>query len=146
MLEAGDIVHITQLLNHYGHIVDALEWDRFDELFLPDAMLDYRAVGASVVFEGIEAIKGYFRDANHPSAHHVVNVYVYEHDGEVHVKSKFFVPFTRASHHPPRWYGGDYDDIVESTPAGWRFRHRTCTPRWQLTHVEGEAHPLRHTW
>ena len=146
MVDTAVIVQVTQLLNQYGHIVDALEWDRFDELFLPDATLDYRPVGASDLFAGVEAIKEYFRHANHPSAHHVVNIFVYERDGEIRVKSKFFVPFTRASHHPVRWYGGDYDDIVANTPDGWRFRHRTCTPRWQLTTVEGDVPPLRHTW
>src|SRR6476619_893252 len=98
MLDTAMIVHLNQLLNQYGHIVDALEWDRFDELFLPDATLDYRPVGASDLFVGVEAIKEYFRHANHPSAHHVVNIFVYEHDQEIRVKSKFFVPFTRASH------------------------------------------------
>ena len=38
-LDAQDIIEIHQLLNEYGHIVDAQEWDRFDELFLPDAEL-----------------------------------------------------------------------------------------------------------
>ena len=46
-------------------------------------MLDYRPVGASELFEGVEAIQGYFRDANHPSAHHVMNVFVYEDGDEI---------------------------------------------------------------
>jgi 3-phenylpropionate/cinnamic acid dioxygenase small subunit len=146
LLDTSVIVHVNQLLNHYGHIVDAKDWDRFDELFLADATLDYTAVGAARVFEGVAEIQNYFRRANHPSAHHVVNIYVYERDHEIRAQSKFFVPFTRASHVPVRWYGGDYDDIVVDTPDGWRFQHRKCTPRWQLTSVEGDVPAGRHTW
>lgn len=57
-------------------------------------------------------------------------------DGEVRVKSKFWVPFTRDSHRPRRWYGGDYDDVVVRTADGWRFARRTCTARWQYTVVD----------
>lgn len=138
---------VHQLLGYYGHIVDAEQWERFDELFEPDAELDYTAVRAPKVFRGLDEIKGYFAGANHPSAHHVVNIVVFERDGEVHVRSKFFVPFTRTSHSPLRWYGGDYDDVVVHTPDGWRFRRRVCTPRWQLTADDGDEVPVhRRTW
>jgi hypothetical protein len=40
---------------------------------------------------------------------------------------------TRERHDPLRWYGGDDDDVVVRTPDGWRFLHRVCTGRWQLT-------------
>ena len=67
-MDAGDIIEIHQLLGLYGHVVDAAEWDRFDELFVPDAELDYTGVRAPRVFRGVEEIREYFRDANHPSA------------------------------------------------------------------------------
>jgi hypothetical protein len=144
-VEAADIVMINQLLAFYGHIVDAKQWERFDELFLDDAVLDYTGVNAPQVYEGVDAIRGYFRDANHPSAHHVINVYVYEEGGQTKVKSKFFVPFTRPTHQPHRWYGGDYDDVVVETDRGWRFQRRVCTARWLYTTDEAaEAH--RRTW
>ena len=123
-MDATDIIEIHQLLGQYGHIVDAKEWDRFDELFEPDAELDYTGVRAPGVIRGLAAIQDYFRDANHPSAHHVVNIVVYEEEGEVRVRSKFFAPYTRPTHEPKRWYGGDYDDVVVPTPSGWRFARR----------------------
>ena len=58
---------------------------------------------------------------------------MYEEDGEVRVRSKLFVPYTRPTHEPKRWYGGDYDDVVVRSPAGWRFTKRTCTARWLFT-------------
>ena len=96
-MDTADIVLINQLLAHYGHIVDAEEWARFDELFVDDAELDYRGVNVPEVLRGLEAIKSFFRGANHPSAHYCTNVYVYRDDnGLTRVKSKFVAPYTRA--------------------------------------------------
>jgi 3-phenylpropionate/cinnamic acid dioxygenase small subunit len=148
-VDALALIEIHQLLNQYGHIVDAQEWDRFDELFLPDAVLDYTGVRAPAPLYGLDAIKDYFRDANHPSAHHVTNIVVTEQAGEVRVHSKFLAPYTRPSHDPRRWYGGDYEDVVARTPEGWRFARRVCTARWLLTPelAGGDAVPEhRRTW
>ena len=134
MPDTAAIVAIQQLLHRYGHLVDAADWDAFETLFVAEATLDYTPVHAPQVFHGIAEIRSYFETANHPAAHHVTNVYVYEAGGGVRVKSKFIAPFARESNVPHRWYGGDYDDIVVETPAGWCFAHRTCTPRWELSH------------
>ncbi len=142
-IEPGDIVLINQLVARYGHIVDAARWHMFPELFVPYAELDYTGAGAPEVYHGIDAITGFFRGANHPSAHHCVNVYVDDSDGLIRVTSKFFSPYTRASHVPPRWKGGNYFDVVVSTAAGWRFRSRTCVATWQLG---GEPDSERVTW
>jgi 3-phenylpropionate/cinnamic acid dioxygenase small subunit len=132
-MDALDLILIHQLLGQYGHLVDAEEWDRFDELFTDDAVLDYTGVRAPEVLHGRPAIQDFFRSANHPSAHHVTNIVVTEEEGEVRVHSKFFAPFTRPSHDPKRWYGGDYHDVVVRTDDGWRFARRACAARWLLT-------------
>ena len=144
-MDVTDLVLINQLLAHYGHLVDNAAWDRFDELFLADAELDYRGVNVPEVLHGLDAIRDFFRTANHPSAHHCTNVYVYEDDGVVRAKSKFLAPYTRETHDPHRWYGGDYDDVLEHPTAGWRFRSRTCTARWQFTDP-GPVAAHRRTW
>ena len=146
-MQTTDIIEIHQLLGLYGHMVDAQEWDRFDELFTHDAVLDYTGVRAPRILRGVDEIRDYFRAANHPSAHHVTNIVVIEVDGEVRVHSKFLAPYTRASHTPPRWYGGDYHDVVVFTSQGWRFRQRCCTRRWQFTPGEQDELPThRRTW
>lgn len=128
-----DLILIHQLLGEYGHTVDAADWARFAELFTADAVLDYTAVRAPKVCHGIDEILAYFGDANHPSAHHVTNIVATEVGGAVHVRSKFLAPFTRGSHVPHRWYGGDYHDVVVRDAAGvWRFAERRCVPRWQF--------------
>ena len=146
-MDPGDIILIHQLLGLYGHVVDAAAWDRFEELFVADAELDYTGVRAPRVFHGVDDIREYFRGANHPSAHHVTNIVVLESDGDVRVTSKFLAPYTRSTHVPVRWFGGDYDDVVVRTPEGWRFRRRVCTSRWQFT--PGDQHDVpehRRTW
>lgn len=139
-MDFTDHLEIQNLLGRYGHLIDAQDWDAFGALFTADATLDYTAVRAPEVLHGIEEILGYFRTANHPSAHHVTNLVIEEVQGadppEVHVHSKFIVPFTRSDHHPTRWYGGDYRDTLVKTADGWRFREKVCTPRWQMTHHE----------
>jgi 3-phenylpropionate/cinnamic acid dioxygenase small subunit len=145
-LGTHDLLRIHQLLAYYGHVVDDRDWARFDELFTPDATLDYTRAGASAVFTGLDEIRAFFRDANHPSAHHVLNIVVTESDGEVRVRSKFLVPYTRETHTPKRWFGGDYDDVVVRTDEGWRFAYRRCTGRWQFTSDEASAPPHRRTW
>lgn len=130
---ALDLVLIHQLLGEYGHTIDAADWERFTDLFVPDAVLDYTAVRAPHVCNGIEEILDYFRGANHPAAHHVTNIVVVEVEGAVQVHSKFLVPFTRPSHALHRWYGGDYLDTVVRGDDGWRFTRKVCTPRWQFT-------------
>ena len=147
-MDPTEIILIHQLLGQYGHLVDAKAWDRFDELFVDDAVVDYTAVRAPRVFYGVEQIREFFRDANHPSAHHVTNIVVWEEKGDARVRSKFLVPYTRPSHTPKRWSGGDYDDIVVRTPAGWRFRRRVCTGRWQFTvaGADEDVQEHRQTW
>ncbi len=126
---------IHQLLGEYGHAVDAEDWVRFADLFIEDAVLDYTAVGAPAPCHGIAEILAYFQAGNRPAAHHVTNIVVVVSDGgAVEVHSKFLAPFTRETHVPHRWYGGDYHDVVVRDATGtWRFAKKVCTPRWQFT-------------
>jgi 3-phenylpropionate/cinnamic acid dioxygenase small subunit len=136
VLEAMDVIRIHQLLGAYGHTIDDRDWDSFAALFEPDAVLDYTAVRAPVVCHGIDEILHYFRGANHPSAHHVTNIVVDERTaatGRVAVRSKFFAPFTRPTHSPRRWFGGEYRDVVVRNGGTWTFAEKTCLGGWILT-------------
>lgn len=135
MLDGTDLILIHQLLGRYGHAIDHRDWDAFAALFMPDATIDYQGSTTRTVCTGIEEILDYFHIAPHPPAHHVTNIVVDETadpNGPVAVHSKFLAPFTREEHVPKRWYGGDYRDIVVRSPAGWRFSHKQCLPRWNL--------------
>jgi 3-phenylpropionate/cinnamic acid dioxygenase small subunit len=142
-MDSSAIIEIHQLLGRYGHAIDERDWVAFADLFLRDAVLDHTQVRAPEVLHGIDAILDYFRDANHPSAHHVTNIVVAEVDGVVRVHSKWFAPYTRTSHDPLRWAGGDYRDVVVATDDGWRFAEKVCSGRWQFT-PEGQGDVAEH--
>src|SRR6185369_15609066 len=59
-VDAIDLIEIHQLLGQYGHVVDAGEWHRFDELFTADAVLDYTGVRVPDVLHGRDAIVEFF--------------------------------------------------------------------------------------
>jgi 3-phenylpropionate/cinnamic acid dioxygenase small subunit len=146
-MDAADTLEIHQLLARYGHAIDDRDWAGLAALFIPDAVVDYTQVRAPGVFHGIDEIVGFFRDANHPSAHHVTNIVVTETGGVVTVRSKWFAPYTRATHHPQRWAGGVYDDVVVHTEDGWMFAEKVCIGRWQFTpDGQGEVADHRRTY
>ncbi|EGD55175.1 hypothetical protein SCNU_09894 [Gordonia neofelifaecis NRRL B-59395] len=43
--EMSDRLEIQDLLARYSHAIDDKEWDALDEVFTPDAYVDYRAAG-----------------------------------------------------------------------------------------------------
>ena len=146
VLDAIDIVLIHQLLARYGHLVDDRDWNRFGDLFVPDATIDYQSSTGRVERAGRDMIVAWFRELeqSHPPAHHVTNILVDEAAdpvGRVDVHSKFIAPYTRANHVPKRLYGGEYHDVVVKTDGGWRFAHKQCVPSWQLAVVADDTAP-----
>jgi len=122
-MDANDLVQIHQLLGHYGHLVDAKQWDRLGEVFTPDGVFDVTRYGMERC-TGLEAVTKFFASATHPPAHHMVNVYVFEEGGTTRARSKWLIPDGSGMS------GGDYLDVLVRTPGGWRVRERFVEPRW----------------
>jgi len=125
-LPAEDTLAIHELLALYGHIIDAREWQRVDELFTATARYDMREFGLGLV-EGAAAIRELWSrpDAMHPLAHHATNIVVSTNaDGTVQVLSKGLGV-------GPNGRVGSvvYHDVVERTHAGWRFAARSAVLR-----------------
>src|SRR4029078_5196817 len=106
----ADIVDIQQLMALYTHLLDNREFGRLGEVFADDADADYRSGGVHRRLPRLDCIVPFLSDANASSAHHTSNVFVYEQDGAVCARTKFFVPYTRPQHDPHRWYGGDAEN------------------------------------
>jgi SnoaL-like domain len=126
MPDSADILAIHQLLALYGHIIDEREWQRVAELFTASAVYDMSEFGLGV-FHGAQSIGELWSrpDAMHPLAHHATNIVVSEDpDGTVRVLSKGLGV-------GPNGRVGSvvYRDIVERTPAGWRFAARSARLR-----------------
>ena len=43
--EISDRLEIQALMTRYSNAIDQRAWDRLDEVFTPDAWIDYRAMG-----------------------------------------------------------------------------------------------------
>jgi hypothetical protein len=125
--EISDRIEIQDLLVAYSHAIDTRDWDALDDVFTPDAHIDYTAFGGSA--GDLPSTKAFLAQAMpmFSSFQHMVatsrveldgdvatgrtichNPMVVEHDGETTV---FFCGL---------WY---VDRFVR-TPAGWRIAER----------------------
>jgi hypothetical protein len=127
-LSLQDIVEIQQVQALYGHAVDWPDQSLLPKVFTQDAVFDGRpSSGENELYVGLDAISAWFGLGKppHPKAHHMMNVWAYEQDGEVRVKSKWTVRAPADG----VIYMGDYDDLMERTDEGWRIKHRLVTTR-----------------
>ena len=88
-----DIVEINQVMGLYAHVIDGKQWHRLDELYTDDGVFDLTGLmGRRLRFEGIDAIKGFLTSMPMPLAHIATNTYVFEEDGVVQSRGKWFMP------------------------------------------------------
>ncbi len=122
MPDTADTLAIHELLGLYGHIIDAREWHRVEELFTSDCTYDMREFGLGIV-HGARAVAALWAapDAMHPLAHHATNIIVsQDRDGTVRVLSKGLGVGPNG-----RVGSVTYRDVVVRTSAGWRFAARS---------------------
>lgn len=110
----------------HGHLIDAGQLDRLNDLFTDDVTYDVTDyAGASL--EGIAAIQNAalaLGDGN-PVAHHVTNiVFTGEAQDEVHVRSKGIGVNTDGT-----TGSVTYEDTIIRTDRGWRIRYRKVLAR-----------------
>ncbi|WP_063020931.1 nuclear transport factor 2 family protein [Nocardia niwae] len=125
-LSVEDRLDITDLIARHGHIMDAGELDRMDELFSPGIVYDLTALGLGEL-RGIPALREAalaLGDAN-PVGHHVTNVLVTASETDrVLVLSKGMGIAADG-----RCGSVTYEDVVVREPAGWRISYRKVVPR-----------------
>jgi len=129
-MDPSDIVLIHQLLGQYGHLVDAKQWERLGEVFSADGVFDVSVYGMGRC-TGLEAVIQFFASAQHPPAHHMVNVYAWDDAGVTRARSKWLIP------DGPGMAGGDYLDVLVRTPRGWRIAERIVAPTWSTQPSSG---------
>lgn len=120
---------ISQVLARYVHVVDEKAWERLDEVFTADAVIDHTGVG-SLMMRGLgEAAEGFAAGmARHPIAHHVTNSLVegVSEDGNtVRVQSKWLVVDEEGVART-----GYYQDEFVKRSGDWRIASRTATKRF----------------
>lgn len=140
-VDAQIYCQILQLSGLYGHIIDAEQWSRFDELWTQDAKFDLRGMDGPCC-NGLAEIRQFFSSQSHPAAHHASNLVITSISqalDSVETKSKYFVPVGAGL-----FASGDYVDRIVRTSRGWRFAERVATSRFpsRRTGLRGET---RHT-
>lgn len=121
-----DRLAIHELVALHGHLTDAGEFDRIDEVFTDDVLYDLEDYGLGQVHgrDALRKISLSMGDQN-PVGHHVTNVVVdFRDDDTAGVRSKGIgirVDGTSGS--------VVYDDTVRRTADGWRIARRKVTAR-----------------
>lgn len=136
--ELADRLEVESVLKRYAWAIDTHEFDRLDDVFTPDAFLDYTTAGG---------IKGDYPDVKTWLArvlpqfpayqHYITNVEVVFDGDSATSRAAFFNPMlhdradgTRASFQ----CGGEYRDKWVRTSDGWRIKDRFEQTVW----VDGE--------
>ena len=131
LLDRDAIRHIQI---RYAWTLDNQRWEALKDIFLPDAVADYRGE----VFEGLEAISAKCAASIEPldSAQHFNGSHWAQVDGDKAIAGCYF----RATKYIADTPGGDtftiggkYIDQMVRTPDGWRIAHRLLEP----TYLEG---------
>lgn len=126
----ADRHEIEELLDRYATIIDAREYERLPEIFLPDAVLDYSSSGAEPgplfpVAGWIE--KGLSLFAR--SQHMIMNKQVELAGDKATSRALFFNPLV-AKDGAVMFVGGEYRDQWLRTPLGWRVIERVQETSW----------------
>lgn len=130
--ELLDRVEIGELLTRYSTALDSREWDLLGEVFLPDAVCDYGALGNPRGVDAITAlISGTIGDLD--ATQHLVGNVVVAVDGDEATANCYLISQHIRQGTPGGDHyllGGRYSDRVVRTPAGWRIAHRTLHRMW----------------
>jgi len=125
---------IIRLLTTYARAVDTKDWDRYETVFTPDAVIDYtssggirgtRAEARAWVSEALEI----FTMTQHIVTNHDITV-----DGDTATSyADFYNPLGRPDGEGGQallFVGGAYRDELRRTADGWRITHRVEDMFW----------------
>lgn len=135
LTEVSDRIEISDLLTRYTRAVDSGEWDRLDDVFTPDARIDYTASGGIAgsypeVKQWLAQMLPLFSRRQHVIAQSEVTL---DGDGAT-VLAYFANPMLLAQEDGPDllWeFGGYYHHALVRTPAGWRSRELVQELVWR---------------
>ncbi|MBH1997515.1 MAG: nuclear transport factor 2 family protein [Sphingomonadaceae bacterium] len=126
--EISDRLEIQDLLSRYSYAIDERDWDRLDEVFTPDAVIDYSETGGAK--GSVAQIKAWLPIAmeRFPRYQHMVATMKLELEGDsARCRTMLFNPMI---------YTGDdgveqvffiglwYRDRLVRTSKGWRIAER----------------------
>jgi hypothetical protein len=142
--EISDRLELIDLMVRYAHAVDTRSWDDFDDIFTPDAIIDYTAFGGPT--GGVGEIKAWLDEtlAAFPAFQHLVSNPLLTIDGDSATgRTMCFNPMgvarAEGERGDPRMFfcGLWYLDRFVRTSDGWRIASRAEEKSW--THNMGAA-------
>jgi hypothetical protein len=122
--EVADRVEILDLLARYSSAVDRRAWEEMDDLFTPDAVLDFTATGG--IAGGVARHKEFNAQVltGFAGSQHVMGLPVLSVEGDTATsRSICFNPMVVDEQHV-FFVGLWYDDRLVRTADGWRFSSR----------------------
>ncbi len=127
MQEISDRLEIQDLMVRYSYAIDSRNWDGLDDVFTPDAHIDYSVFGGSV--GNLAETKAFLTDAMpmFTTLQHMVSGTTIEFDGDTATtKTQCHNPMTMGDAENPDLMvcGLWYVDKLVRTPDGWRIKER----------------------
>ncbi len=130
----NDLADIREVLARYMRAMRLHDVDLMDDVFTPDAVIDYSAIGGSktswaetkVWLQGMIAVEHFIL--------FVGDLYpTFADDGQsASVESTWHGVFVATPDTPPLVIFGTYDDELVRTAGGWRISARTDHPAVQV--------------
>jgi len=127
MEEISDRLEIQDLMVRYSYAIDSRNWDALDDVFTPDAHIDYSVFGGSV--GNLAETKAFLTEAMpmFTTLQHMVSGTTIAFDGDTATaKTQCHNPMTMGDAEKPDLMvcGLWYVDKLVRTPDGWRIKER----------------------
>jgi 3-phenylpropionate/cinnamic acid dioxygenase small subunit len=130
----ADRLEIEDLLSRYAWALDSKDFDGLDDVFTPDARLDYTSAGGEA--GAYPEVKAWLAKVlpHFPAYQHLVTNHQITLDGDTATsRSEFYNPMVTAAGDGTRgifFVGGEYHDRIVRTPVGWRIAERVERSVW----------------
>jgi ketosteroid isomerase-like protein len=116
-----DRLDIFELTGRYADLADQRDWQALTSLFTPTAVFDAATVYGAV-YEGADAIRGFYETAPLAVAHHPTGVFtVLEGPGSARTRIKMLVLFPKVA------FTVDYDWVVVKEAETWQIARQQIT-------------------
>ncbi len=133
--EISDRLEIQELFARYSHAIDTMQWDLLDDVFTPDAHIDYSSMGG---IAGTLAEQKAFLEATLPTIfqrgfQHMVSNTLFDIDGDTaRTRTMLFNPMVIEDEKHVLFCGLWYVDTLVRVDGAWRIRERVEDRGWSL--------------
>jgi 3-phenylpropionate/cinnamic acid dioxygenase small subunit len=130
----ADRLDIEAVLTRYAWALDSKQFDELDEVFTPDAHIDYTSSGGEA--GAYPEVKAWLAKVlpHFPAYQHLVTNKQISVDGDrATSRAEFYNPMVMAKQDGTTsifFVGGEYHDELVRTPGGWRITDRLEKSIW----------------